>query len=372
MKKAMFCIVAAIMLAIIPYRALAAEIPQEISEELSGEIGEIMGALPSEVADELAEKGITPESGAAGISFTGALNYVWEGIKSNAAKPLRLLCALCGVALLCALANSFSDDGALKGAFAALGAFAGAGIAAGAISEALKETLALLSDAAAFMLVFIPTFAGIAAVLGHVSGAAAVNTAFLAATQLITQLCVNFLAPLCGSIMGLSVAGTVSPELDLARLAEAVKKLVMWALGLMMTIFTSVLSVQTFVTNASDNALLRTAKFMISSGVPIVGGTISDAVYTVQGGISLIKSSAGSFGIIALAVMALPMLLSTLCYKLSLMCAAAFADVFGQEKLAKLFRSCESVMAIILAVICCFLLLNTIAAVILLAITSGS
>lgn len=371
MKKALLCILAALLFAANPVHTKALEVQQELAQELSREMDEIAGALSGDVADELAENGVTPENGAANVSFVGALDYIWQGLKESAEKPLRLLSALCGVVLLCALADSFSQDGMLKGTFSALGALAGAGMTIAAMSQVLGDTLSLLSDAAAFMLVFIPAFAGIAAVLGHAGGATAVNTAFLAATQLFSQLSVNFLAPLCGSIMGLSVAGTASPELGLTRLAEAVKKLVMWALGLMMTIFTSVLSVQTFVTNASDSALLRTAKFMISSGVPIVGGTISDAVYTVQGGLTLIKSSVGTYGIIALVVMSLPMLLSVLCYKLSLMCAAAVGDVFGQANLAALFRSCESVMSIILAVICCFLLLNTIAAVILLAITGG-
>ena len=348
----------------------AAANPAEEGNEFMQEARVIEQALPPEVRGELDEGGVTPESGAGALGFGGVLAYIWQELLANASKPLQLLCALCGVVLLCALADSLGDGG-LKGTFCALGALAGSGMTVAAMAQVLDGTLSLLSDAAAFMLVFIPAFAGIAAVLGHTASATAVNTAFLAATQLFTQLAVNFLAPLCGTIMGLSVAGTASPQLDLGRLAELVKKVVTWALGLMMTVFTSVLSVQTFVTNASDNTLIRTAKFMISSGVPVVGGTISDAVNTVQGGLVMMKSTVGTYGIVAAAVMALPMLLTVICYKLSLMCAAALADVFGQGSLAGLFRSCEAVMGLILAVISCFLLLNTIAAVILLAITGG-
>ena len=346
----------------------AYSLPQEFLQEARS----VEQALPTEVQDELADSGVTPEIGAGALSFGGVLARIWQELLDSASQPLRLLCALCGVVLLCALADSLGDGGgSLKGTFCALGALAGSGMTVAAMAQVLDGTLSLLSDAAAFMLVFIPAFAGIAAVLGHTASATAVNAAFLAATQLFSQLAVNFLAPLCGTIMGLSVAGTASPQLDLGRLAELVKKVVTWALGLMMTVFTSVLSVQTFVTNASDSTLIRTAKFMISSGVPVVGGTISDAVNTVQGGLVMMKSTVGTYGIVAAAVMALPMLLTVICYKLSLMCAAALADVFGQAPLAGLFRSCEAVMGLILAVISCFLLLNTIAAVILLAITGG-
>lgn len=350
---------------------ISAAAESALPDDFLREARDISEALPPEVRGILSDEGITPESGAGALSFGGVMDYLWGALCENAVKPLRLLSALCGVVLMCSLADGMGDDGSLKNTFAAVGGLAGAGMTIAAMSQVLDGTLSLLSDAAGFMLVFIPAFAGIAAVLGHAASATAVNTAFLAATQLFSQLAVNFLAPLCGTVMGLSVAGTASPQFDLSRLAELVKKLMSWALGLMMTVFTSVLSVQTFVTNASDTTLIRTAKFMVSSGVPVVGRTISDAMNTVQGGLIMMKSTIGTYGIAAAAVMALPMILTVVCYKLSLMCAAALADVFGQSSLAGLIRSCEAVMGIVLAVICCFLLLNTIAAVILLAITGS-
>ncbi len=335
---------------------------------------ELYEAVPDEAAEILDEKGITPDTGGAGLSFEGTLKFVWDLIKSGAVKPLQLLVALLGVVLLCALADSLSDSGGgnLKSVFSVVGVLAGAGITVSAVSEVLDETLALLSGAAAFMLVFIPTFTGIAAVLGHAASATAVNTATLAATQLFSQLAVNFLAPLSGAIMGLSVTGAIHPQLDLSKLAELVKKFVVWGLTLIMTVFMSILSTQTFVANASDNALIRTAKFMVSSGVPIVGGTISDAVNTVQGGLVMLKSSVGTYGLIAGAVIMLPTLITVGCYRLALTCAETAGEIFGLKELSALFRSCCSVMTIIFAVLVCFLLLNVIAVIIMLSFGSSS
>ncbi len=335
---------------------------------------ELYDAVPDDAAEILDKNGVTPETGGAGLSFEGALKFVWDMIKDNAVKPLRLLIALLGVVLLCALANSLCDsgDGNLKSVFSALGVLAGAGITVSSVSEILDESLSLLSTAAAFMLVFIPTFTGIAAVLGHAASATAVNAATLAATQLFSQLAVNFLAPLSGAIMGLSVTGAIHPQLDLSKLAELVKKFVVWGLTLIMTVFMSILSAQTFVANASDTALIRTAKFMVSSGVPIVGGTISDAVNTVQGGLVMLKSSVGTYGLIAGAVIMLPTLITVGCYRLALTCAETAGEIFGLKELSALFKSCCSVMTIIFAVLICFLLLNVIAVIIMLSFTSSS
>ena len=325
-------------------------------------------AVPDEAAEILDEQGITPENGGAlSLTFGDVLSSLWDMIKERAAAPLKLLVSLCGVVMLSALAGTISENGGMKRAFSAVSVLAGAGITVAAVYDVISDTLSLLSAAAAFMLAFIPIFTGIAAVLGHITAASAVNASTLAATQLFSQLAVNFLAPLCGSIMGLSAAGAVCPELDLSKLGGLIKKFVIWALTLIMTVFTSVLSAQSFVANASDSALLRTAKFVVSSGVPIVGGTISDAAATVQGGLIMLKSSVGTYGLAAAAAMILPVLITVFCYRAAMACAQAAGEIFGCRELATLFESCGAVMSIIIAVISCFLLLNIIAVVIMAA-----
>lgn len=349
--------------------------PAETAEEYDFGQDRMEEALPEEARQALTDSGITPDNGGVlGLSFSGVLKQLWELAKRRAGGPLKLLSALCGVVLLCALSDSMTDGSgsSLKGTYSAVAVLAGAGIATAAMSTVIRDTLSLLTDAASFMLTFIPIFTAVAAVLGHITAASAVNAATLAATQLFSQLAVNFLAPFCGVIMGLSVTGAIHPQLDLSRLAELIKKAVIWSLSLIMTIFMSILSAQTFVANASDNALLRTAKFMVSSGVPIVGGTISDAVNTVQGGLVLLKSSIGTYGLIAAAVIILPTLITAVGYKLAVTAAEAMSGMFGLSELTALFKSCGAVMSIILAVISCFLLLNTIAVVILLAMTGAS
>ena len=330
-------------------------------------------AVPPEAAAILEGEGITPDDGAAALSLGGALEYIKKLLYENAAAPLRLLVALCGVILLCGISSGLSDNAdRLSGMFTTVGVLAGSGMTVAAVSDVLSGTLELLSAASVFITTFIPIFAGVLAVMGRTAAASAINAVTLAATQLFSQLAVNFLAPLCGAIMGLSIAGAIHPQLELGRLGELVRKIVVWILGLIMTVFMSILSMQTFTANSADNLLIRTAKFAVSSGVPIVGGTISDAVGTVHGSLSIIKSGIGTYGMAAAAAIVLPMLINVLCYRMSLTAAEALSDIFGVKELSSLLKSCGSVMAIIQAVIVCFLLLNTIAAVIMLAVGSGT
>lgn len=334
----------------------------------------IADAVPPEAADILERGGLTPDNnGAAGLTIGGVLSWIGDTFMERLTEPVRLLAALCGITLLCTLSRSAADGtSSMSGVFSAVGVLAGAGMTTAAISDALTHTLDVLQAASGFMLVFVPVFAGVIAAMGKAATASAVNTVTLGAAQLFSQLAVNFLTPVCGTVMGLSVTGAIHPELNISKLAELIKKAAVWGLSLLMTVFMSILSAQTFVTNSADSVLIRTAKFAVSSGVPIVGGTISDAVNTVSASLSLLHSGIGTYGIAAAVVMILPPLVTVACYRIALSAAEAFSGVFGIKELSELFRAAGWVMSIIMAVIVCFLLLNTISAVIMLALGSGT
>lgn len=330
----------------------------------------LQSALPESAREYLESEQITPENPAV-FSFGEAIGGFFNMLKGKATKPMKMLVGLCGVVLFCSLSESVAAAGSLKGVFSAAGVLCGAGIAATAMYELLQGSLSAIGTAANFMLIFIPTLTGISAALGHTLTAASVNSAILGCTQLFSQLAANFLAPLCGSILGISIAGAVHPQLKLDKLGEIVKKLVMWGLTFIMTIFMGVLSLQTAVSAASDNAAIKAAKFMVSQGVPIIGGTVSDAVNTLQTGLGILKGSVGVYGITAAAVIIVPVLASLFCYKLAILLAQGTAEIFGQAPLTALFKSCGAVITIIIAITFCVLLLNIIGAAITLTMTGN-
>lgn len=340
------------------------------AEEIDYGRDELESALTDEAREILDSEGITPEAPAA-FSFSEALGKLLELIRDKSTRPLRMLCGLCGVVLFLALSESVAAQGDLKTVLSAVGALCGAGIAASAMYGLLQSSLTAISAAANFMVVFIPVLTGISAALGHTLTAAAVNSAVLAATQLFSQLAANFLAPLCGAILGVSTAGAVHPQLKLEKISELIKKLVIWGLTLLMTVFTGILSLQTAVSAASDNAAIKTAKFMVSQGVPIIGGAVSDTVNTLHSGLAVLKSTVGTYGIVAAAVLIIPVIAELLCFRLAAALSQGLAEMFDLKETAALLKSCGAVITIITAITFCVLLLNTIAGAIVMAVTAG-
>jgi len=335
---------------------------------------DITGALPDEALEIADNLNVTPDEGALNLTFGGVMSEIRRLMKSEVTKPLKLFASLCAVILLCSLAEALRDSsngsGAVK-AFETAGVLAGAGMISGFIAESVVRTSGVLSAAGAFMLTLIPILAGIMAVMGQMTAAGLFNSSVIVAAQIFSEVMAAALMPLSATILGVSVASAVTPDLETGKLASAVKTVVIWVLGFSATVFTGLLTVQSLVASAADSVAMKAVKFTVSGGVPIVGGAVSDAIGIAANGLALLKSTTGAFGIIALAAVCLPPLLSAVCFRLALTAAGAVSDLFGVKRLGTLIKSAENVMSIILAMIICFSMVMLVSIALMLKMGGG-
>ena len=103
------------------------------------------------------------------------------------------------------------------------------------------------------------------------------------------------------------------------------------------------------ITGAADAAAVKATKAAVSGMIPVVGSIISDASETLLASASLLKSSVGVFGMIAvLATCLLPFLRVGIQYLL-LKVTAAVSGTVGIKSHVKLLKSCASAMGYLLA-----------------------
>ena len=339
--KTFILLIVLLTAAAFPYRAYAEE--SVIIDEYSADI-------PPELEKSLSDAGITPQSiDSEALSVDKVISNVtgmlWESIKS----PLKLLISLISVTLLCSIANVFADNtsGNLKTVFSLVSVLACSTITVSAASDSLTAASKTLESGSVFLASFIPAFAGILATSGHVSSAAMFNTVVMGGAQGYMQLASKILMPVSMSILGISLAGSVCGELKLETLAQAVKKTVIWILGLIMTVFVALLAMQSFITVPSDNVGIKAARFTVSNGVPFIG--------IITGG-----------------VLILPSIISVLCYKLAFSLAASFSDLFGISQLTGLMKCAEGVSSIITAMLVSFLLMAVISISLMIFMAGGA
>ena len=117
--------------------------------------------------------------------------------------------------------------------------------------------------------------------------------------------------------------------------------------------FVGLVTIQNVIAVSSDNAVTNIAKFTVDSCVPIVGTTLSSAVLAVQGCINLVKSTVGTFGIVAGIFIFLPILVKCVSWILFLKLGVGISQMFGINKMASLLYIAINVVSILLAFLVC-------------------
>ena len=85
------------------------------------------------------------------------------------------------------------------------------------------------------------------------------------------------------------------------------------------------------ISSASDSAVLRTARYMTTSLVPVVGSTVSSALSTLSGGLSYARSVIGAGAIGAILLLALSPLVMLLLYRLALSLCLSLSEMLGVQ-----------------------------------------
>ena len=98
-------------------------------------------------------------------------------------------------------------------------------------------------------------------------------------------------------------------------------------------------------------AFLKTAKLFVGTTVPIVGGTVSEALTTIKSCLEITKNILGSYGVVVIAVIFLPAIVSLLSWKICLSVSSIISGILENKSLSALLSSASSVMGIMLALV---------------------
>ena len=167
----------------------------------------------------------------------------------------------------------------------------------------------------------LPVMSAATAASGAPSGAGAIYGIAVFFCGLLLQVCQYVLIPMIYAYLALATADDVLEQDRLAKVREMLGWIIKVFLKTVVYAFTGFLSITGLLSGAADAAVLKTLKSAISNMVPLVGGIISGAADTVLTGAGLIRSAAGTFGMLALlAYFLLPFLrigISYLMFKLT-------------------------------------------------------
>lgn len=349
-----------------PMRAVAdaSSDPDEMPEGYS----DLRGVIPDDVAELLPEgffdKNIENVGQAVKeMSSPGALiGLLLKLLSGGMGSALYLFVALTSLAALSALVGS-AGDGLLHGGLSDTVSYAVSLAVTVAVSGLQYGRISAISGFFAslrtLMMALLPMMGALYLSGGNAAAAAVNNSTILIWLDLLDVLVSSWLMPAFCICTALAVSETFcSGEMPgLSALSSLIKRSIIFVLGLCGTLLAAALGTQSILAAAGDGVSARTVKFVAGNMIPVIGSTVGDTLRTVAASTKLLRSTVGVAGIIMIAVMLMPTLVSLLLTRFAFTSAATVGEMLGCKKEVRFMREMASLYGYVIsaAAICSIL-----------------
>ncbi|MFZ3577149.1 stage III sporulation protein AE [Virgibacillus sp. DJP39] len=220
-----------------------------------------------------------------------------------------------------------------------------------------KEAIDGMSN---FLFALLPLIIGLMATFGSIISVSFFHPVILFLIFASGLLVSNFILPLLFLSALLLIVSSLTDSYKVTHLASLLKSISLGALGVFLTIFLGVLSVQGAASAIQDGVAMKTAKFITGNFIPIVGRTFTDAADTILSASLLLKNSVGIVGLISIVLIALFPALKIFAIALIYKIAAAVLQPIGDgpiiESLNVISKHIMYILASLIAVTLMFFL----------------
>jgi stage III sporulation protein AE len=206
-----------------------------------------------------------------------------------------------------------------------------------------------IGDMVGFMMAMIPLLLTLLASMGNMVSVSVLHPLVVFMIHSVGTLIYVVVFPLLFFSAVLHIVSAVSERYKVTQLADLLRNLAVALLGVFVTVFLGVISIKGATGAVTDGITVRTAKYVASNFVPVVGRLFSDATDTVLGASLLVKNAVGIAGVVIIILMcafpALKILTLAFIYKVS----AAVMQPLGASPISKTLQSIGKSMIYVFA-----------------------
>ena len=217
------------------------------------------------------------------------------------------------------------------------------------IIKLIKETA---NNLVGFINLLMPLLLTLMVYTGNITTSTVLEPILLFVSNFIGNIIVEVLIPLVLIIVVFSIISKISDKIQVEKISKFLKSGVVWFLGIVLTIFVGVVSLEGTLSSSVDGITAKTAKAAVSSVIPVVGKVLGDVVDSVLGCGVILKNAVGVVGVIVIiGICIIPVLkIATLSIMYSL--ASAVVQPVADEKIVKLLDEMSGVFKLLLAILC--------------------
>ena len=137
-------------------------------------------------------------------------------------------------------------------------------------SEILKSISNTIENMTDFIGILIPILTSLMVFTGSITTSGVLEPILLFIIELVSNVIKIFIIPVISLILVLIIVSKISDRVQINKLSKFMKASVVWILGIILTIFVGVISLEGSLTSAVDGITAKTAKAAVSTLIPVV------------------------------------------------------------------------------------------------------
>ena len=219
-------------------------------------------------------------------------------------------------------------------------------------ADVLSMVTTSINNLVGFMNSLIPILITLMLTTGNIASAGIIEPIILFIITFIGNFITSVLIPFVLIANVLGIVSKVSDRVQVDKLSKFFNSSVVWVLGIVLTIFVGVLSVEGSLSSTVDGITAKTAKAAVTNFIPVVGKILGDAVDTVIGCSNVLKNAVGIIGVIVILCICVGPIIKLAVLMALYYLAGAVCQPIADDKIVKLLDQMGDTFKMLLAIMC--------------------
>lgn len=210
------------------------------------------------------------------------------------------------------------------------------------VSETVTK---LIGDVVLFMNAAVPLVGSAAVASGNFAVYSAMHPLITACGVLSANIIKSIGVPSLVISLSLSAVGNISENFSLSEAGKTIRSASLWLICGLLTLFSAAVAICGISAPGINSVAIKSAKFIVRSAVPVLGGLLSDSTEVVMMGGMMLKNAVGTAAVICIFAMLLYPLIKVVAVVFSYRITASLISPLCDRRITSLLNDIAGVLS---------------------------
>ena len=224
---------------------------------------------------------------------------------------------------------------------------------------------------AASMQALLPVLATLMISMGSFASGGTLHPMIMGAVTISVTVIQRYLLPAVFLSCVILLINSLTERSYMKKLGLFLRGFSIFAMGLLVTLFSGVTAIQGMISRSADGMLAKTARYSVDHFVPFIGGFAADSLDLILSCTLLIKNGIGIFGLILILTYLLTPLLKTISVALIYKVCALLIEPIGNQTISDSISEVGNTVVILAVILFLAALMFLIFLVVIISVGNG-